>query len=305
MSFQEQERALFDLLFDRAVRERFSNESIAALEKYDLTDEELNDFSVIRVEGLQLDAKIRADLLLSHFCRAYPISFSFISSLNGGLDFLKSLIDVETMRTEVLDRTTSLGKRIGQSLTQFKFHSEKEGAKVSAILEAELGMAWTAASLKRELLENGPLHMDSVDIDENWSSKLIKLAPYVCAAMIPGSYEGLKNTLYSADECDLWRNLNKKPLQAEQRQKSLEKDDPRLFIARAHVSHVSRCEPTVEQKTAELSEGFAPLFQHVNGTVSVDYILQQLEQIGAQAQMLQSIKATFKQLLDNQMLEIS
>lgn len=309
MSFLEQERALFDLLFDSDVRENFCNDSIAALKQYDLSDEELNDFSVIRTDALQLDARIRADLLLSHFCRAFPVSFSLIASFDGGLNFLKSLIDIETMRTEVLDRTTTLGKRIGQGLASFKFHSneeqaKEEHAKVSAILEAELGMAWTAASLKREVLENGQLHIDAMNIGENWSSQNIKLAPYVCAAMVPDSYEALKNSLSAADECDLWRNINKKPLAATQRQKLLEKDDPRLFIARAHISHMSRCEPTVEQKTAELSEGFAPLFQHVNGSLSVDYILQQLEQIGAQQQMLQSIKATFKQLLENEMLEL-
>ena len=305
MSFIEQERALFDLLFDSTVRERFCNESIAALKQYELSDEELNDFSVIRAEGLQLDAKIRADLLLSHFCRAFPVSFSIISSLDGGLDFLKSLIDVETMRTEIQERTTSLGRRIGQGLNAFSFHSEHEQAKVSSILEAELGMAWTTASLKKEVLENGQLHLDTMNIDESWSSKNIKLAPYVCAAMIPDSYEELKSELVSETECDLWRNLNKKPLAAARRRKLLEKDDPRLFIARAHISHMSQCDPTVEQKTAELSEGFAPLFQHVNGTVSVDYILQQLKQIGAQEKMLQSIKSTFKHLLENEMLEFS
>lgn len=304
MSFAEQERALFDLLFDSDVRDSFCNDSIAALKQYDLTDEELNDFSVIRIDALQLDARIRADLLLSHFCRAFPVSFSLIASFDGGLEFLKSLIDIETMRTEVLDRTTTLGKRLGQGLTSFKFHSKEEQTKVSAILEAELGMAWTAASLKREMLENGQLHIGAMNLDENWSSKHIKLAPYVCAAMIPDSYEAVKNSLCSTDGGDLWRNINKKQLTAAQRQTLLGKDDPRLFIARAHISHMSRCEPTVEQKTAELSEGFAPLFQHVNGSVSVDYILQQLQQIGAQQQMLQSIKATFKQLLENEMLEL-
>ena len=304
MSFQEQERALFDLLFDSDVRDNFCKESIASLDQYELSEEELNDFAVIRTDALKLDAKIRADLLLSHFCRAFPVSFSLVSSLDNGLEFLKSLIDVETMRAEGIERTTTLGKRIGQSLSTFKFHTSEEQARVSAILEAELGMAWTAAALKKEVLEQGQLHIDAVNVDENWSGKNIKLAPYVCAAMIPDSYEELKSKLVLDSQCDLWRNLNKKPLAAEERRKLLEKNDPRLFIARAFVSHMSRCEPAVEQKTAELSEGFAPLFQHVNGSVSVDYILQQLQQIGAQPEMLQSIKATFKQLLENEMLEL-
>ena len=304
MSFLEQERALFDLLFDSDLRDNFCKDSLAALSQYELNEDELNDFSVIRTDALKLDADIRADLLLSHYCRAFPVTFSLISSFDNGLEFLKNLIDIETMRTEVLDRTTLLGRRIGQSLTSFTFLSADEQTKASTILEAELGMVWTAASLKREVLEKGQLHIDATAIDEKWSSKNIKLAPYVCAAMIPCSYEKLKNQLVSDSECELWRSLNKKPLVEARRKKLLQADEPRLFIARAFVSHMSYCEPTVEQKTVELSEGFAPLFQHINGTVSVDYILQQLQQIGAKPEMLESIRSTFKQLLEYEMLEL-
>lgn len=304
MSFIEQERALFDLLFNSNVRDNFCKNSIAALSQYELNEDELNDFAIIRSDALQLDARIRADLLLSHFCRVFPVSFSLLSSLDGGLKFLTSLIDIKTMRTDILDRATLMGKRIGQGLTSLNFHSTEEQAKVSSLLEAELGMAWTAASLKREILENGELYFDAVDMDDSWSSQNVKLAPYVCAAMISCSYEDIKSHLISESECDLWRNLNKKPITAARRRQLLEKDHPRLFIARAYVRHMSRCEPTVEQKTAELSEGFAPLFQHINGSVSVDYILQQLQQIGAQPQMLASIKTTFKQLFENEMLEL-
>ncbi len=303
MSFQEQERALFDLLFDSSVRENFCKDTTAALHQYELNEEERNDFNTIRPDALELDAKIRADLLLSHFCRSFPVSFSVLSSVDGGLDILKSLVDVLTMRTASIERATLFGRRIGESLNALSFTSADEQTKVSAILEAELGMAWTSATLKREVLDNGQLHNKSTQLDQSWSSKNIKLAPYVCAAMIPESYEKLKQSFCPDAECDLWRSLNKKPLAASIRKKLLEKDDPRLFIARAHVSHMSQCEPTIDQKTAELSEGFASLFQHVNGTVSVDYILEQLKQIGAQDEMLQSIKATFQQLLESDMLE--
>jgi hypothetical protein len=305
MSFQEQERALFDLLFDSSVRENFCQDSLAALYQYDLNEEERNDFVVIRPDALELDAKIRADLLLSHFCRAFPVSFSIVSSFENGLDVLKRLIDVETMRTVTIDRATLFGRRLGESLNTFSFDAVDEQVKVSAILEAELGMVWTSASLKREILDNGELYIKSSQLDQNWSNKNIKLAPYVCAAIIPVSYEKLKHSFCSDLNCDLWRNLSKKPIVASRRKKILEKDDPRLFVARAQVRHISRCEPTIDQKTAELSEGFASLFQHVNGTVSVDYILAQLKQIGAQNQMLEEIKSTFQQLLESGMLEFS
>ena len=89
MSFEEQERVLFDLLFDHKLRERFCEGSVTALSEYNLSEKERNDFDGIRPDALELDANIRADLLLSHFCRAFPISFSLFSSFNGGLDILK------------------------------------------------------------------------------------------------------------------------------------------------------------------------------------------------------------------------
>ncbi len=304
MSFLEQERALFDLLFDSTVRENFCRDSVVALKQYELSEDERNDFTEIRSDALELDAEIRADLLLSYFCRAFPVSFSIVSSFDGGLDVLKSLIDVETMRTETVDRATLFGRRLGESLNTLSFDSSDEQVKISAILEAELGMVWTGGSLKREVLENGELYIKVPQLND-WSEKNIKLAPYVCAAIIPASFETLKKSFCPDTDCDLWRNLNKKPFAAKQRKKILENDDPILFVARAYVSLMSRCEPTINQKTFELSEGFASLFQHVNGSVSVDYILEQLKQIGAQDQMLQGIKSTFKQLLESEMLEFS
>ena len=230
MSFQEQERALFDLLFDSSVRENFCKDSTTALHQYELNEAERNDFNTIRPDALELDAKIRADLLLSHFCRSFPVSFSILSSVDGGLDVLKRLVDVLTMRTASIERVTLFGRRIGESLNALSFSTADEQTRVSAILEAELGMAWTSATLKREVLENGQLHIKSTQLEQNWSSKNIKLAPYVCAAMIPESYETLKQLLCPDTECDLWRSLNKKPLAAARRKKLLEKVDCRKII---------------------------------------------------------------------------
>jgi len=115
----------------------------------------------------------------------------------------------------------------------------------------------------------------------------------------------LKNKLCTVDDDCLWRQLNKIPLSVSVRTRILHTEDPRLLVARAHVSRISKCEPAADFKTVELSEGFAPLFQHVNGSMSVAQILAQLKQIGAQEQMLQSIQAAFQQLLDSGMLEFA
>lgn len=303
MSFEQQERVLFDLLFDKALRDQFCNDQVNALRKYDLNESECNDFKAIRPEALQLDAAMRADLILSHICNSFPISFSITSSFPIGMDVLKQLIDSTTMQSKPIERATVFGNRLGQHYPEFAFSSEQERGIAKAILEAELGMAWTGASLKQLVLENGEIPNNDAVLDQDWINIPIKLAAFVSASVLPQSFAKIKQRLCKVEDNCLWRHLNKTALSASVRKKTLQTQEPRLLVARAKLSRASKCEPVIEHDTMELSEGFAPLFQHVNGTMSVAQILEQLKQIGAQEQMLQSIQVAFQQLLENGMLE--
>ena len=305
MSFEQQEQVLFRLLFDKALRDQFCHDQTRALNQYDLEESELNDFKAIRPEALQLDAVMRADLILSHICKSFPISFSITSSFPKGLDVLKQLIDTETMQSKPIERSTVFGNRLGQRYPEFAFSSENEKAIATAILEAELGMVWTSASLKQVVLDGGDLPSNKHETTNDWLDKPIKLASFVSASVLPQSYAKIKQRLCKAEDDCLWRHLNKTNLSASVRKKTLKTQEPRLLVCRAQVSRTSKCEPVIEHSTMELSEGFAPLFQHVNGSMSVAQILEQLKQIGAQQQMLQSIQVAFQQLLEAGMLEHS
>jgi len=304
VSFEEQERALFDLLFDRSLREHFCKDPSSTLQQYDLDTAERIDFDEIRPDALELDAAMRADLVLSHLCRAFPLSFSIVSSLSSGLEILKEFIDTETMRSPPVERATAFGVRLRDRFVSLTFNSTGEQAIANAILEAELGMAWTSATLKRVLLDSGPQQANQSVLTEDWSGRPIKLAAYVCAAIIPQPYQQLRQALCPCADTELWAHLSRNPLTASRRKDILQRQDPRLILARASVSHMSYCEPTVDQKTVELIEGFAPLFQHINGTASVDEILAQFKRAGASDQILQSARAVFKQLLETGMLEL-
>ncbi len=107
------------------------------------------------------------------------------------------------------------------------------------------------------------------------------------------------------EDTALWAHLSKTPLSASLRNKTLANEDPKLFITRAHVSTSSRCKTTVDHQTAELTEGFAPLFQHVNGSMSIAQILEQLRQSGAPEGILEGVQAGFQQLLTTGMLELT
>ena len=296
MSFAEQERALFDLLFDTPLREKFIKNPTSALTDYGLSKEELADFLVINPHGLALDAKVRVDLILGQWCRTFPLTFSLLSSLNGGLLLLRSLVDSHTMRRAPIERVVVFAQRLRQALIAKPAVALDELSLIVAILDAELGMATTSESLKKTILKGQYIEPEPILTTDAWSSQPVTLTSYISAALIPLSYAVLKKALCPCLGAELWRYLNKTPLLSADRQRLWQQADARLLVAKAKVSTLSDSDPTIDHVTIELAEGFASLFEYVNGTMSVEQILQQLTQMGAPESLLQGIKSGFRQL---------
>ncbi len=304
MSFAEQERALFDLLFNRPVRESFSKNPRLALKDYSLNTDELDDFVTINPHALALDARVRVDLILAQWCRSLPLTFSLLSSIVGGLELLKSLVDSQTMSQSPNDRIVVFATRLRQALMAKPTVSLADLSLIVAVLDAELGMASTSRLLKHSIVNEQFIEQAPANVDEHWLSQPIRLAAYVSAAIIPLSYSQLKKDLCPCLGAELWRYLNKTPLLAVERQRLFQQADMRLLVSRATVSQLSACEPSVDHITAELAEGFASLFEYVNGSMSVADILLQLKQLGANEALLQGIESGFRQLLVGGMITV-
>ena len=254
MSFAEQERALFDLLFDAPLREKFSKNPRVALQNYALNADELDDFDTINPHALALDARVRVDLILAQWCRSLPLTFSLMSSLVGGLDVVKSLVDSQTMNQAPNDRIVVFATRLRQALIAKPLVDLDELSLIVAVLDAELGMASTSRLLKRSIVTEQFIEQAPTHVDEHCLSQPICLAPYVSAAIIPLSYSLLKKNLCPYLGSELWRYLNKTPLLAVERQRLFKQADTRLLVSRATVSQLSACEPSVDHITAELTE---------------------------------------------------
>lgn len=297
MSFAEQERALFDLLFNSQLRDNFIKNNTLALKNYDLNQDELADFATINPHGLALDARVRTDLILAQWCRSLPLSFSLLSSVTGGLSLVKSLVDSQTMSQAPNDRIVYFATSLRQALIAKPLISLDELSLVVAVLDAELGMASTSRLLKHSIVNEQFEQPIAAVLNEQWQTKPITLAAYVSAAILPQAYSELKHALCPCLGAELWRHINKTPLLALTRHTLFKKTNTRLLVCRAVVNQMSLCEPSIDHVTVELSEGFASLFDYVNGTMSVNEILLQLKKLGANPALLQSIEAGFKQLL--------
>jgi len=303
MSFEEQERVLFDLLFDQALRENFCRESVGALSAYELSQHELEDFKTIRPDALKIDAEMRRFMVLGYLAKSLPLTFALVSSLNKGTEALEAIVDLNLMKIKPADRVVQYAQCVREWLGQQRRCATEIQSSIEAVVEAEMGMAWTASLLKGAVLDgNIPQESDSESMGADWELQPIKLAPYVSAAVIPKPYQTLKTQLCLWPDSELWPQLSKSPLAVAKRDQLLQHQTPRLMVARARIEHLSYCDPTISHQTAELSEGFAPLFQYVNGTASVSDILLQLSHAGAPTPMLESVKESFSNLLKLKML---
>lgn len=304
MSLAQQEQVLLDLLFDRARRAAFRRDPAAALASYGLSEDERADFAVIRPEALELDATVRTGLILAQFCRSYPLSFSLLSSLPDGLDLLRGFVDATLMRTAPSERVGSLGIRLRDAVQEMPGpESGRERARISSIVEAELGMAWTA-QLARAAALAGDVPAERVPLPDDWLQRPLRLAPFTSAAILPRPYAVLKDVLCPCTGAELWRQLAREPLTAARRRDLLAQDDLRLLVGRAVITRPSPCEPVAEHVTVELSEGFARLLPHLDDRVSVSALLAHLRGAGAEDALLAGVTAGFRQLGQQGMLVV-
>ena len=303
MSFEEQERALFDLLFDRDLRWNFIRSPATALGGYALEDSERADFAAIRTDALEIDAHMRADLILSQLCRAFPLSFGIASSIAGAFDGIRGLVDTHLMRTPPLERTGAFGMRLRNLLAQQHYATNEEQPAVLAIAGAEVAMANTGAGL-REAVLSGKGPAPAAGARNDWLDQPLSLAPFVHAGLIPRPYEEMKSILCPSAGAGLWEQLSRRPLAAARRSRLLDKAQPRLLIARATATHASRCDVAIEHRTVELSEGFAALVGQLDGKATLRSVLKQFAAAGAPGALLKSVEAGFLQLLQQGMLAV-
>ncbi|NRB40212.1 MAG: hypothetical protein HRU20_17395 [Pseudomonadales bacterium] len=308
MSFKEQERALFDLLFDESLRQQFKRDKKQALKNYDLSPAELHDFSAIRCDALSMDADMRKQLLLSQFSNLLPLSFSLVSSLPDGITLLQGLIDSRVMKSSSAQRLVLFTQKLCHEVESgfsSDFNSALEKQNLLNIIATELAMAISAADLKQDLLAES--HQTQIPIyyeeeHENWQNKPLQLAQYVSANTINQPYSQLKKKLCPKNGTALWRHLKDHPLPVFLREESMAIDDGRLLVSKACVTEDSSLDPVVDHITVELVMGFAPMFQYIDGTMSVLTMLKHLVDAGAPETLLNSVKSGFYQLLQCGML---
>ncbi|PTQ91298.1 hypothetical protein [Agitococcus lubricus] len=297
MSLAQQEQALFALLFDSERQQQFCQHGIAALADFGLSRTELADFRHIRASALQYDSQLRIDFILAQFCRALPLSFSLIKALTGSVDFIRQQLSYEVMQQETSKRLLHFAKQLKPAITRQAFANRT----LLAILAAETAMISTSYQLKMAYSQGKPFDTKSV-LDAHWQTRPLRIADYVSVSVLPLSYPILKQGLCPYLGSELWHYLQQSNSDHAEPLTFLHQEDPRLLVSLAYISHHSPCDMTIDHTTIELSEGFAPLLDAVDGELCVNQLLAYLQKAGAPHPLLQSVAMGFRHLLQQGML---
>jgi hypothetical protein len=306
MSFAAQEQLLLDLLFDKELRAAFRHDGTAALAARGLSAEELADFAGLRADALEMDAAARVNFILAQYCRQFPLSFALASSLPAGLDLLRQPVNSTLMRVPPVERTAAFGIAMRDAIAgSGAFTDARAQALVMSIVEAELGMAWTAQLARQAALAGEPMPPMSGEPPPGWLEQPVQLAPLTSAAILPRPYAGLKAALCPCTGAELWRLLGRSPLTPALREAVLAERDLRLLVARAYITRPSACEPEIEHVTVELGEGFARLLPHLDGRRSIGELLAQLRAAGGGEGLLEAVASGFRRLWQSGMLQLT
>ena len=301
MSFAEQERALFDLLFDAQLRAAFCREGPKALQNYVLDKKEQADFAAIRPDALVMDAAMRINLIMAHLGRDFPLSFSLLSSLENGPALLQKPLGPALIQTEPAQRPALYGQQLAAFVPQNAFADEQQYRAAMAIIAAETALCFSAARLRHALAsgEQNP----AIGVAENWQEKALSLGDYVSAFILPRPYQTLRQKLCPASGTALWQHLKKSPLPAFMRDEILSVEESVFVLSQARVRTDSPTDPVIDYKTMALSRGYAPIFQYVNGSMSCKQILAHLQQAGAAEALLASVEHQLGELLQAGMIK--
>ena len=320
MSFQEQERALFDLLFDANLRNRFCVDGSAALAGYRLSQEEQHDFSTILPSGLQIDAQLRRDQILQQYSLQLPATFALLAALPGGRGLLEQLVNTTTMRAPADERCSRFAQQLREALqsqrSAVKFESAQQQTVIGALIDAECTLAWSSAALKNSVLQQLELdretssktdqinpqfsteltHTAPENLPADWRDRPVTLAANVAAFLLPLSYTGLKQALMSIYSPFNWQTLREQPPTPNQLQELLGHEQPTLFISRAVVTKANHYQVRVDHQTVELNDGFAPLLQQIDSNTNVNHLVNELKKLGSSEAIIDRVTDGFQQL---------
>ncbi|MCK5881603.1 MAG: hypothetical protein KAG18_06975, partial [Sinobacterium sp.] len=248
--------------------------------------------------ALALEADVRKRMILSQICVQIPLSTALLSSFEEGLNCLKISLKSFIVRAPISERAALLMQQLIFSLDDMPFFNEQDKTLLRQVFELEHCFA---KQLSRQHIETltTPLVNIRTESEALPRHKAISLSPLLGVTYLPLSYWQLKQELCSVEPQLLWRELQNNPVLIEQRVSlfsSMTTESSKCIISLPRLLSASETDATFDLHIIEMIGGFLPLLNKVDGTRSLDDILQLFSSAGASESVIAQAEQGFQTL---------
>jgi hypothetical protein len=150
---------MIQLMLDGELRERFYADDARdeVIRELGLDDDDVAVLGGIDRFGLEVDARVRRDYILSALCRAFPLTAAGIGASAQGKNAIVAFLSSHRIRDTLGERTAAFGDHLGRLLSLGAVGLSRQGTVLlEGILTLERARVDVAAAVRAEVEEKGP-----------------------------------------------------------------------------------------------------------------------------------------------------
>lgn len=264
MSTATQHAFLVRLLFDEELREAFFDDPEATASREGLAPDDLDALKTIDRTGLELDAAMRRDYLMSALCRPYPLTAAALGSLPGGPRRLAAFLTSPRLLADPSTRSEAFGEHLSRLLSFGTLMPPVWDGLIESVLAFERGLVREAAALRRSVEQGGAVPV----VTRQRGAGPVALPAFTFAVELPVPTALIRGALEQVGAESAWHHISAGRLSS-QRLLTVARADPLpvTLLARATVVGTPAGSVVeVTHLTAELHGRRAAFFAALDGT---------------------------------------
>jgi hypothetical protein len=150
---------LIQLMLDGELRERFysDDERDQVVDELNLDDDDVAVLGNVDRFGLEIDARVRRDYILSALCRAYPLAAAGIGGSDAGRAAIVAFLSSNRIRDTLGERTAAFGDHLARLLSLGAVGLSRQATVLlEGVLTLERARVDVAAAVRAEVDAKGP-----------------------------------------------------------------------------------------------------------------------------------------------------
>ena len=226
------------LLFDEGLRTRFIGDVEQTLSESGLNEKDQAIFAAVDPHGLELDAKGRAQYLMSALCRSFPFTVACLGTSAGADPHLRAFLKEIPLFNNIGERTLAFGSHLGELIGENLWNAKPVLVEmVRAIHEFEMAVAHNTARCREAVNAGQPIPRVEKVSNSAIKRQNLVLPPFMLVSEMPVSFGVLAQALFNPAPETIWERVQTQHSLDQARLESVASGStlPITVVARAQV----------------------------------------------------------------------